>query len=97
MDDTFPADVAPLWAWGVTGGSAVLALLSHLLGGSAIELFTGVAVGVTLVGGVYILYSWGQRREQPADEDDESSQAEREREREMMAEAGGYGGNGGGV
>lgn len=54
MDDTFPADVAPLWAWGVTGGSAVLALLSHLLGGSAIELFTGVAVAVTLVGGVYI-------------------------------------------
>lgn len=97
MTDTGATDIAPYWVWGLTGVSAAVAVVSHFLGGSTTELFTGGAVALAIVGTVYLLYGWGQHRERPSMGADEDESSERERERQMMAEAGGYGGNGGGT
>jgi hypothetical protein len=92
MNDSF-VDATPTWTWRAAAGSAVLAVLSLLFGGPATELLTGALAAVFLLTATYLLYEWGQYREKPSDgggDDDE-------RRTEMQAEAGGYGGNGGGL
>lgn len=92
MSDLHATDVAPAWTWAVTAGSAALAVLSALVGGSATApVTTGLAV-VAGVGTVYLLYRWGQRRERSPGSDDGDGR----RRKEMEAEKGGYGGSGGG-
>lgn len=86
--------LASPWTRTVTLGSATLALVSHLVGGTDTERITGVLVAVALVGSVYLLYRWGQHRDS-APEDGEDGDGRRRQE--MKAEAGGYGGNGGGM
>lgn len=88
--------IAARWVWGAVLGSAVLAILSHVLGGSSTERITGVLTIATLLGIVYLLYRWGQVRERVSPPEDTDSEEHR-RQQEMKAEAGGFGGNGGGL
>lgn len=89
MSELSPTDVAPVWLWLATAVCGVLAVAVHLVGGAAYETSVGVLTGATGIGVLYLLYRWGQVREKPTRETSD-------REKEMEAEAGGYGGNGGG-
>lgn len=87
MGDLSPYDLAPPWVWLATAASTVLAVGAYVVGsgGTVVDVLTAGAV----VGVLYLLYQWGQTREKPTTE-------KSDREKEMEAEAGGYGGNGGG-
>ncbi|NIB98000.1 hypothetical protein [Halobacterium sp. R2-5] len=90
MSDLSPTDVAPAWVWLATAVCGVLAVAVHVAGGAAYETPVGVLTGATVAGVLYLLYRWGQLRETPTSE-------KSEKDKEMEAEAGGYGGNGGGM
>ena len=87
MSDLSPYDLAPPWVWLATAASSVLAVGVSVVGsgGTVGRVLTAAAV----VGVLYLLYRWGQVREKPTSE-------KSDREKEMEAEAGGYGGSGGG-
>lgn len=83
----------PLWLGVVLLGSAVLALVTYVLDGAlAARLSRGFAV-VAGSGVLYLLYRWGQHRDPPSG----GGGSTERREKEMEAEAGGYGGSGGGT
>lgn len=94
MEATTEGPLAPRWLWASTFGSAILAVVSHVVGATGTESVTGILTGIALAGIGYLLYAWGQRREPPSDDTDDG---EERRRKEMKAEAGGYGGNGGGL
>lgn len=91
MAGTETAFTPPPWVGWVVVGSAALAILSHLVGGSGTTRLTGLFTATFLAGVLYLLYLWGQHREPPRNGGDDGK-----REKEMQAEAGGYGGSGGG-
>lgn len=90
MSDLSPTDVAPRWIWLATAACGVLAPTVYVVGGGAYAALVEVLAGTAAVGVVYLLYRWGQVREKPSSE-------KSDREKEMEAEAGGYGGSGGGA
>ncbi|MFC6974547.1 hypothetical protein ACFQL1_07405 [Halomicroarcula sp. GCM10025709] len=73
----------------MTAASAFAAALSTAVLPDALDWFVFSLVGIAAVGVVYLLYRWGKYRETDGGDSDR-------REKEMRAEAGGYGGNGGG-
>lgn len=93
MAETADAAAARPWVWRVTLACAVLAPVSHVVAGTDAERLTGALAAVALAGAVYLLYRWGQHRDPPSGDGDEDSR----RRKESKAEAGGYGGNGGGL
>ncbi|MFC7076731.1 hypothetical protein [Haloarcula halophila] len=89
MSDPDPADIAPLWLWKGTAASGLAAVLSAAALPNSLDWLTLGLVGVAAVGVLALLYRWGQYRDSDGGDTDR-------REKEMRAEAGGYGGNGGG-
>jgi hypothetical protein len=94
MSDANQAPVAPPWTWKLTALAALLATAAAVVDGPWAGSVTATLVGIAGVGVVYLLYAWGQHRER---EDGGADDGRGQRRKEMEAEAGGYGGNGGGV
>lgn len=89
-DDSFEP---PAWVGLLVLGSGALALLAYVVGGALLAQLARASAVLAVLGFVYLLYLWGQQRDPPSGGGGDDGR----REKEMEAEAGGYGGSGGGA
>jgi hypothetical protein len=81
------------WAWELTAASALLAAVTYHVSVPLLGGFTAELAGVAGVGVLYLLYAWGQDREQPRR--DGGDEEERRKKRKMKARAQEWAGGGG--
>jgi len=88
-----PVSVLP-WTWEITAGSALLAVVTYhvplpVVGGLTVEL--GAVAGL---GTLYLLYAWGQDREQPRQDGDDEEERRKKRKMKARAQESAGGGDG---